>query len=103
MPTIRIPAPSPARALERATDVLDPLGAGTVVGTVSGAVGGGAVVWEPTPVLGVVVFTPPGPTTPSAATSPRGCCGVGSNETQPARWPRYTCGHACASAPRTVT
>src|ERR1700677_4089740 len=76
---------------------------GSVVGTASGAVGSGPVVCEAGEVVGVEVLTPLGPTTPSGATSPRGCCGVGSKDTQPARGPRYTWGHACASAPRMVT
>ncbi len=80
-----------------------PLAPGTVAGTVSGVVGGVAVVGV-FPGGGVcVLVTPLGPMTPSGATSPRGCWGVGSKDTQPARGPRYTCGHACASAPRTVT
>lgn len=82
----RSPGPEPGVGMVVGERVLfEPLGIGTVVGTVSGAVGDGAVVWEPTAVVGVVVLTPLGPTTPSGVSSPRACCGVGSKDTQPAR------------------
>ena len=101
-PTIPKPEPEAGVAvLDEAA--FDPLGAGTVVGTLNGAVGDGAVVGEPEGPVGTVLVTPLGPTTPSGASSPLGSWGVGSKDTQPARGPRYTCGHACASAPRTVT
>ena len=93
-----IPNPEPEVGVTVIGEVM-PLG--TAVGTVSGADGG--AVGGPTGVVGTELFTPLGPTTPSEATSPLGCWGVGSKDIQPARGPRYTCGHACASAPRTVT
>jgi hypothetical protein len=50
---------------------------------------------QTTPVGGTTVGVLVGPMTPSGTTSPVGCCGIGSNETQPAA-PRYTWGVTAA-------